>query len=147
MRNEEAIKLLQKYKEESEEDYYVKRAEALDKAIKALEQEPCEDAISREAVLEGLRTCYDTDTKEYSDGSQWINYEDAVAEMENLPSVTPQPKTGHWIEHFNGNEHIVYCENCKTEYYEDDLCMGGTGAPNFCPICGAKMVEPQESEE
>lgn len=60
------------------------------KELKAY-REQSGDAISRQAVLEGLRTCYDTETKEYSDGSQWINYEDAVAEMENLPSVTPQP--------------------------------------------------------
>ncbi len=78
------------------------------------------DAISRQAVLEGLRTCYDTETKEYSDGSQWINYEDAVAEMENLPSVKPQPcedcisraYIGPIIEELenicvNGDEHVL----------------------------------------
>ena len=39
MTKEEAIELLQKYKEESEEDYYVRRAKALDMAIEALEQQ------------------------------------------------------------------------------------------------------------
>lgn len=80
----------------------------------------CGDAISRQMVLEGLRTCYDTETKEYSDGSQWINYEDAVAEMENLPSVKPQPcedcisraYIGPIIEELenicvNGDEHVL----------------------------------------
>lgn len=60
------------------------------KELKDYRENICGDAISRQAVLEGLRTCYDTETKEYSDGSQWINYEDAVAEMEDLPSVTPK---------------------------------------------------------
>ena len=40
MTREEAIEILTRYKEESEEDYYVKRAKALDMALKALEQEP-----------------------------------------------------------------------------------------------------------
>lgn len=37
MTNQEAIEILKKYKDESEEDYYIKRAEALDRAIKVLE--------------------------------------------------------------------------------------------------------------
>ena len=39
MTNQEAIEILKKYKDESEEDYYVKRAEALDKGIEALESQ------------------------------------------------------------------------------------------------------------
>lgn len=38
MTNKEAIEILKKYKNESEEDYYIKRAEALEKAIEALER-------------------------------------------------------------------------------------------------------------
>ena len=38
MTNEETMEILLKYKEESKEDYYVKRAEALDMAIKAVEK-------------------------------------------------------------------------------------------------------------
>ena len=38
MTREEAIKILEDYKRESEEDYYVKRAEALEKGIEALER-------------------------------------------------------------------------------------------------------------
>lgn len=36
MTNQEAIEILKKYKDESEEDYYIKRAEALEKAIETL---------------------------------------------------------------------------------------------------------------
>lgn len=36
MDRKEAIEILEKYKEECEEDYYVKRAEALEIALKAL---------------------------------------------------------------------------------------------------------------
>ena len=97
--------------------------------LELLEQEPCEDCISRQAVIEGLRTCYDTETKEYSDGSQWINYEDAVAEMENLPSVTPQPKIGRWIFDEILDKHY-YCSECKSI---------GVNYWDYCPYCGAKM--------
>lgn len=54
--------------------------EAFDLAIKALEQEPCEDAISRQAVI-------DTLTK--TSGIRG----DALKALYDLPSVTPQPNT------------------------------------------------------
>lgn len=49
-----------------------------------LEQEPCEDAISRQAVLKLV----------YAD---W-KYEGLESDIENLPPVTPQQNTGHWID-------------------------------------------------
>ena len=55
MTREEAIELLQKYKEESEEDYYIRRAEALEMAIKALEQQPT-DAVDRVTIKEYLES-------------------------------------------------------------------------------------------
>ena len=45
MTREEAKEILEKYKTESKEDYYVKRADALNMAIKALEQEPRKDEV------------------------------------------------------------------------------------------------------
>ena len=65
---------------------------------------------------------------------------DKLKELMNkaVLTVTPQePKTGHWID-ING----IYaeCSNCNEEIYI-------TGDFKFCPNCGAKMVEPQESED
>ena len=54
--------------------------EALDLAIKALEQEPCEDAISREAVLNLFNK-----SDEYRWETTWIRHK-----IEELPSVTPK---------------------------------------------------------
>ena len=65
---------------------------AYDIAIKALEQETCDDAIRRQAVLEALRTMYDTHIIETEDGDEYIDYNDTVYEIEKLPPVTPQPK-------------------------------------------------------
>lgn len=51
-----------------------------------------------------------------------------------IRALEQEPKIGHWI---NGNYHIE-CSECGEEYpYQ---------LRNYCPNCGARMVEPQESE-
>lgn len=45
------------------------------------------DLISRQMAIDTLRTCYDTETVTMDNGDEYINYEDAVGEIENLPSV------------------------------------------------------------
>lgn len=63
--------------------------EALRVAIKALEQEPCEDCISRQAILNLKQTFYDEAGYE----TDYVDIED----IESLPSVQPKaeqkPKT------------------------------------------------------
>jgi len=64
-----------------------------------------------------------------------------MIERNNVPSVTPQePRKGHWIDDKcsvcgKGTEDLI----SSREWYKNE-------EPNFCPFCGAKMVEPQESE-
>ena len=48
----EAIEILEKYKKESEEDYYIKRAEALNIAICILKQIPTDATSNRIRGLE-----------------------------------------------------------------------------------------------
>ena len=90
-----------------------------------------EDLISRQAVIDAC--------------DQSINLFEAVDRIKELAPVTPQPKTGHWIIN-EDEENTVHghCSVCGWEahYYEDDII----GMP-YCPNCGAKMVEPQESED
>jgi hypothetical protein len=82
MTSEEAIKYLKKMKDECNDTFhkvrYVTREEALDMAIKALEQEPCEDAVSREEAFEALNSINGTS-----------ELDKAFEVIENLPSVTP----------------------------------------------------------
>lgn len=59
-------------------------------------------------------------------------YFDEVEPFESRPR-------GEWIRNFSGTEFYWYCSNCKTEYYEEDLYMGGNEFPNYCPNCGADM--------
>lgn len=57
--------------------------------------EPCEDCVSREAVLDALVTCFDTDSVyDENNGTNYIDYDDAVNEVLDLPPVTPKQK---WI--------------------------------------------------
>lgn len=61
--------------------------EAIADAVVKKMQEPCEDCVKREDVKSGM-----------------IKYGFLAPDMtvtefvEDLPSVTPKPKTGHWIE-------------------------------------------------
>ena len=83
-----------------------------DMAIKALWQEPCEDATLKDTFCMGC---------EYKE--------------QDL-------KTGHWITHKHNGIEYMECSECSTWFLRLYLTRN-----SYCPNCGAKMVEPQESEE
>lgn len=140
MTNEEAINTLnslKQYYNDKNEDGYVgfdnEDNEALDLAIKALEQQPCEDCVSRQTLID----------KATSWGTHFTDSERAVSltDIMSLPSVTPQPKRGQWevirkeYEFMGGvvNESQgCKCSNCgEIVKFKSD----------FCPSCGADMRE------
>ena len=88
------------------------------------------DCVSRAYLLDDIRyhTVFNDDTG---------NFEDVVyrEDIEKAPSVTPQPKTGHWIPTY-GNVKCSVCGSVK-----DSREVGK--ATHYCDFCGAKM----ESEE
>ena len=86
-----------------------------------------------ERYIEGFVNEY-TSTEEL----EFINLE--LDGLKHLPSVTSQePKTGHWIvEKWNNKEHHS-CSSCQ-HVVDYEPCY------HYCPYCGAKMIEPQESE-
>jgi len=102
-------------------------ADNCNKIIKSLEQEPCENCISRQAVLEWLKDKDFIKTKNQE--------ENARRELADLPSVTPQPKIGHWIDIMVGDMPAQACARCNTFY---PLAYTG-GGHKYCPNCGAKM--------
>ena len=55
--------------------------------------------------------------------------------MEYLASVTPQPKTGHWIF----TDHMVYCSECAEGF--DRLYLNRC---HYCPECGARLLQREE---
>ena len=82
---EEQIMKLQTYKMfEGEDTVYVER----DDVLKLLEQEPCEDCISRQAVRHILNHEVKLPIKAWKKVFELVD---------NLPPVTPQPKIGRWI--------------------------------------------------
>ena len=106
----------------------------------------CEDAISREAVCKMI--CAEFVNPQ--DGMQeWRNAVNDVVEnilhkAEQLPSVTQ--KSGKWIKKEDDTCWWYVCSECEQEplknrWNDDDVLS------RFCPNCGAKMVEPQESED
>lgn len=100
----------------------------------------CDDAIRRE---DALKLIYDFKEKHTEDREKHpINYGtllDLIRLIRELPSVTH--KSGKWI---TDRCDMYICSKCNHTY--TDL-SGERYGMNFCPNCGAKMVEPQESEE
>ena len=100
------------------------------------------DCISRQAVL------YILEREGHKWGNDYRDWVDAVNEVETLPSINPQePKRGHWEQYGYPWEDRFKCSECGEkqpkilcgeriiEYWSD-----------YCPNCGAKMFESQESE-
>jgi predicted nucleic acid-binding Zn-ribbon protein len=86
-----------------------------------------EDAIDRKLVcafIDGLIS----DDGERKKGLEYIR---------NMPPVNPT-KTGHWIWCFDSHK----CSNC-----EKYTCFSRKELLKYCPNCGAKMIEPQKSED
>ena len=138
MTNEEAIKILKgAIKKPNTKDGYL--GQAIDKAIKALEQQPCEDAISRQAVLDNAYA--------YGYGLEPEGYCVNVEDIQALPPVTPsrpieqEPRQGHWIKVTNGRggHECDVCHNYAPSFQTGDEYLSA-----FCPNCGADMRESEE---
>lgn len=111
----------------------IKMREAKNMAIEALQQEPCEDAISREETLKALM-------------DEWTEFDSElidslIGKIKKLPSVTPQPKMGKWLPiEYDGyaDGSPVWdkweCSECGCEHNGDEESLTA-----FCPDCGRKM--------
>ena len=97
----EQIMKLQTYKMyEGEDTVYVER----DDVLEVLKQEPCEDCISRQAVIDAL-------TK--TSGIRG----DALKALYDLSPVTPQPKIGHWIKYEHNGIGLIECSECLCWFF------------------------------
>ena len=103
----------------------------------------CEDAISRQAALEKIHWLgLDNDTT--------IKCDLAIRALS--PINTQEPNTGHWeyVQYdYNPKLGNWHCSECRCVVIE---CVskedeGGIPLYKYCPQCGTKMVEPQESED
>ena len=100
-----------------------------------LEQERCEDAISRQAVLDaisrvGMCKCSTNEIEAVDDCSRVV---------EVLPSVTPAEKVGRWIEKDGYDGDTYYdCSECGESWTTIDGTPWNNGM-KYCPNCGARM--------
>lgn len=95
----------------------------------SIKTELSDDLISRNAVLKEISCWIGSGEYRYAMSERFL-----IDRIKTLSSVNPQePKTGHWIDSSNG----WMCSEChRDNTYDTD----------FCPNCGCRMVEPQESE-
>jgi rubrerythrin len=100
-----------------------------DRILKALEQEPCEDAISRQAVLIEL--------DKYLSG---VSFDEKGIDVviKELPPVSPQPKMGRWSHDGSHWKNRFICSECGYKLFDEPT--------SYCPNCGAKMAESEEKE-
>ena len=134
------LEIIDKY---AEEEYRQKIFSYLDGVADGLsnpiEQEPCEDAVSRQAVLEKAYDMSEIDGEHFTEPCMVVDVED----IQRLPSVQPKAKHGH-------------CKDCKWWKDKDGVYRRGFDAESKCPINRkvvfegngyCYMFEPQESED
>ena len=144
---EQAISEFISFKEHNYNHGYLPSSWSIEMAIKALQQEPCDDCISRQAAIDVLNI---NRNPVFHDS---VDYEGAMYDICKLPSVTPAEKVGQWKEVYAETDYhngwIEFsCENCE---YQHGLESGeyewhfGDPIPwKYCPMCGAKMQEVDE---
>lgn len=117
------------------------KKEALDVAIKALEQQSCDDAINRKDTLKAMIEQLGIKNEDYLIPAEATLYK----VVKNMPPVTPQPKTGRWVAYEVRlpdrtilNYRCSVCGRKLIGYNTETL----SEAP-FCH-CGAKMQEVEE---
>ena len=148
MTREEASNILDDYDVNFDGHTAEEIAEAFEVAFRALEQESCEDAISRKSIKHKLQEHHDFFVNAYggfsnlpqNDKSRVDEITNCIAMVVNEPPVNPQSKMGHWI--ISPNDCFATCSECGLS--------GDKGIfkhYRWCPICGTKMSEiPTGSE-
>lgn len=103
--------------------------------VRTARDKPCEDAIRREDAINAVSEALEHVV---------VENEDVARKMINkLPSVKPQPQTGHWVYKIYGEFHEQgdwYCSHCDYQFNY------GNGHAKHCPECGYEMSEPPTEE-
>ena len=64
-----------------------------------------------------------------------------------IKALEQEQKTGHWTvvsDGYGDNAYICECSECKDTVW---VYKDADRKWNYCPNCGCRMVEPQESED
>lgn len=111
--------------------YGEKYGEALSMAMEALKREPCDDCVSRQAVLSDIQSNWDWETVDGITATTVLKQ--VMTDITNMLSVTPARPKGKWIylnDEIEIYDHWYQCSVCHKESFEH----------RFCPYCGAEMV-------
>lgn len=102
------------------------------------------DVISRQAAIDELDTVgYDFSESGFSEVElievcEAVGYvrQDMISRIKKMPSAQPERKTGKWIYDNERGATGIYaiCTSCNEAIYQ-------AGEFNYCPNCGAKMME------
>ena len=110
----------------------------IERAIQALEQEPCEDCVSRNDVVKAISDWIIEGEYDYTNATNYL-----VRRINYLPSVTPKPKTGEWIDKgYDIGNCWATCSECDGDargYAKDTGWGHDYYFPKFCPHCGTRM--------
>ena len=101
-----------------------------------------DDVISKQEVL---RLQYEV---ELEDGQRFMMID--PDDVENLTPISKEPKTGHWIrwyEEIKRSKCTEYIPHCKCSECNTEVEPHISQFMKYCYKCGAKMIEPQESED
>lgn len=142
MTDEEAIETLKVAKSEIEWEYPMDYQIALDKAIKALEQEPS-DCISRADAIKALEYSLSIEADGGLDKYKTVIKDllDAIYDMqkkaiEDLPSIQPKTEVrekGHWVEDIINGKALYSCSECLHTVSNYEGCF------HYCPYCGKEL--------
>lgn len=127
---DEVIKALEQ--EPCVEDIHREREQAYmlgyEDASKKFRTEPCEDCISRQAAIDA----FERFIHELGIEDEPYNYGEIALSAKNVPPITPQQNTGHWItlKDEYGDIHEAVCSCCD---------KNGNHKWAYCPNCGRRM--------
>ena len=110
--------------------------------LEVLEQDLCDDCISRSSIKQKLQEHHDFFVKAYggfsnlpqNDKSRVDEITNCIAMVVNEPSVTPAEKVGHWITLDNWLDvgKRAKCSECGQVFV-----TGDDVSRNYCPNCGS----------
>lgn len=114
-------------------------------ALPSVQTEPCEDAISRQRLLNDLKELIVVWGKYPVMAEPIKGIGTAIGYAAAIPSVTPERKMGKWILLEECANAGYYCSECRKRVVKEGW-SGTVKKIKFCPNCGADMRSETEQE-
>lgn len=105
------------------------------------------DLISRQEAIEWVKNLLDINRYYHPHSrSEKFPISEVIDVLERIPNAEPERKTGHWIyEGKRGRFPACRCSECGNVENADWAILGDN--VNYCPNCGAYMIEVKEAEK